>query len=86
MTNIDLSTTLNPSIVGQAEKAHGAILNRALAGTTLDEKQWITLNLAFAVRAAIARAQLVARVASATKFDPTAVEAAIAALTGTRLV
>lgn len=40
------ATVLNPSIVGQAEKAHGAVLTKVLAGTTLDEQQWITLQFA----------------------------------------
>jgi hypothetical protein len=37
---------LNPAIVGQAKKAHGAVLKRLLADTTLDEQQWITLQFA----------------------------------------
>jgi DNA-binding MarR family transcriptional regulator len=86
MTTIDPTATLNPSIVGQAEKAHSAILYRALAGTTVDEKQWITLNLAAAAGATVGRAQLVARVAAAAKFDTTVVEASVIALTSAALV
>jgi DNA-binding MarR family transcriptional regulator len=86
MTSIDPLATLNPSIVGQTEKAHNAILHRILAGTTLDEKQWITLQLALAAGATIDRVQLVTRVASTAKFDPTDVTAAIAALTGAGFV
>ena len=86
MTTIATPTTLNPSIIGQAEKAHKAILNRILVGTTLDEKQWITVQMALAAGATFERVQLVAGVASAAKFDPADVEAAIAALTGAGLV
>jgi DNA-binding MarR family transcriptional regulator len=86
MTTIATPTTLNPSIIGQAEKAHKAILNRILVGTTLDEKQWITLQVALAAGATFDRVELVAGVASAAKFDPADVEAAIAALTGAGLV
>ncbi len=86
MTNIDPAITLSPSIVGQAEKAHAAILKRAISGTTLDEQQWITLNVVLASSAGIDSTELVARVASSAKFDPTDVEAAIAALTDAKLV
>ena len=82
----DPLTALNPSIVGQAEKAHGAILRRILAATTLDEKQWITMNLAIGMGTPIDREQLVARVAAAAKFDPNAIEAAIASLAAARLL
>ncbi len=82
----DPLTALNPSIVGQAEKAHGAILRRILAATTLDEKQWITMNLAIGMGTPVDREQLVARVAAAAKFDPNAVEAAIASLAAASLL
>jgi DNA-binding MarR family transcriptional regulator len=78
--------TLNPSIVGQAEKAHTAILWRVLAGTCLDEQQWITVQLAAASGDTPSRRELVERVASAAKYDPNAVETAIAALTGAGLI
>jgi DNA-binding MarR family transcriptional regulator len=86
MSTIATPTTLNPAIIGQAEKAHKAILDRILAETTLDEKQWITVQVALAAGASFDRVQLVAGVASAAKFDAADVEAAIAALTGAGLV
>jgi hypothetical protein len=46
---------LNPAIVGQAEKAHGAVLKRLLADTTLDEQQWITLQFAAGAGDALGR-------------------------------
>ncbi len=82
----DPLAVLNPAIVGQAEKAHAAILKRLLADTTLDEQQWITLQ--FAVRAghALGRSDLVTRVCGATQYDHAAVEAAIAALISASLM
>lgn len=78
-----MTSTLNPSIVGQAEKAHSAILLRALAGTAVDETQWIVLNMAAVPEP---RSDLVARVAAATHFDPAAVEAAIDGVTAAGLI
>jgi hypothetical protein len=86
MTSTDPAATLNPSVVGQAEKAHSAILSRALAGTTVDEKQWITLNLAVAAGGTVGRSELVTRVAGAAKFDSRLVEIAVEALIGAGLV
>lgn len=85
MTTSNPLATLNPSIVGQAEKAHNAVLDRVLAGTGLDERQWITLQLAQAA-GPIARSALVSRVSSAAKYDPAAVDAALAALATAGLV
>jgi hypothetical protein len=86
MTAADPLATLNPSIVGQAEKAHNAVLDRVLAGTSLDERQWITLQLASAAGAGTSVSDLVARVSAAAKFSPAVVEAAIEALTGAALL
>jgi hypothetical protein len=80
------TTVLSPSIVGQAEKAHGAILRKVLAGTGLDEQQWITLQLAHAPGTSIRRTDLVTRVSAAAKFDPPVIDGAINALIGRSLV
>jgi hypothetical protein len=71
---------LNPSIVGQAEKAHNALLFRVLDGTGVDEVQWIALQLVLRSGGAADRADLVAQVSAAAKFAPATVEAALAAL------
>jgi len=71
---------LSPSIVGQAEKAHGAVLRKVLAGTGLDEQQWITLQLALGPGAPIRRDDLVRRVSAAAKFDPADIGRAITGL------
>jgi DNA-binding MarR family transcriptional regulator len=80
MPAADPLAVLNPAIVGQAEKAHAAILKRLLAHTTLDQHQWITLQFAARGGDALSRGDLVTRVAAATQYDRAAVESAIAAL------
>jgi hypothetical protein len=80
------ATVLSPSIVGQAEKAHGAVLRKVLAGTGLDEQQWITLQFAAGAGASIPHTELIERVAQAAKFDAHAIETAIAALIGADLL
>jgi hypothetical protein len=42
------TATFSTQILGQTEKALGAILDRQLAGTGLTEPQWVTLSLAVA--------------------------------------
>ena len=80
MPTTDLLATLNPSIIGRAEKAHAAFLKPLLAGTMLDEPQWITLQLAVGAGETIQESELVSRVAGAAQYDKRGVEAAIAAL------
>ncbi|MBF6347912.1 MULTISPECIES: hypothetical protein [Nocardia] len=72
--------TLTPSVIGQAEKHHTAVLARALAGTTLDEKQWIVLNQALAAGAPVERGAHIAQVAAMTQWARTEVETAVNAL------
>ncbi|MGH3404989.1 MAG: hypothetical protein ACRDRJ_21165 [Streptosporangiaceae bacterium] len=80
------ATVLSPSIVGQAEKAHGAVLRKVLAGTGLDERQWITVQFADGAGAGISRDDLIGRVSAAAKFDPRAVDRAVIALIGASLL
>jgi DNA-binding MarR family transcriptional regulator len=80
------TTVLSPSIVGQAEKAHGAVLRKVLAGTSLDEQQWITVQFADAAGAGISRGDLIGRVSAAAKFDPPTVDRAVTALIGASLL
>jgi hypothetical protein len=72
-----MSSTLNPSIVGQVEKSLNAVLYRALAGTTVDEIQWITLVLAVGVGGSVDRGTHVSHVANVARFEPRAVGAAV---------
>ncbi|MEV0247397.1 hypothetical protein AB0H76_12465 [Nocardia sp. NPDC050712] len=77
-------TTLNPSIIGQAEKHHTAVLARALAGTTLDEKQWIVLNQAGGEP--VERVAHINRIAAMTQWARAEVEAAVNALLASALL
>ncbi|WP_156910445.1 hypothetical protein [Nocardia mangyaensis] len=70
--------TLTPSIIGQAEKHHAAVLARALTGTTVDEKQWIVLNQA--TGEPVERAAHIHRIVGLTQWAPAEVETALNAL------
>ncbi|MEV6277966.1 hypothetical protein [Nocardia sp. NPDC051832] len=72
--------TLSPAIIGQAEKHHTAVLSRALAGTTLDEKQWIVLNQTLAATEPVERTAHIARVTGLTQWNRADVETALQAL------
>ncbi|QIS02189.1 hypothetical protein F5X71_07525 [Nocardia brasiliensis] len=72
--------TLSPAIIGQAEKHHAAVLTRVLAGTTLDERQWIVLNQTLAATEPVERAAHITRVAGLTRWAPADVEASLQAL------
>ena len=85
MSNTD-AVILNPQIVGQLEKRHQAILKKVLAGTSLDEEQWITVQVALGAGKSIGRNELVGRVSGAATYEPAAVEAAIAGLAKASLV
>src|ERR1700712_1078197 len=39
-------TTFGPQLIGETEKTLQALLRRALAGTGLDERQWVALRVA----------------------------------------
>ncbi|WP_194816907.1 hypothetical protein [Nocardia sp. XZ_19_385] len=80
MSTATAPTTLNPSIIGQAEKHHTAVLARALAGTTLDEKQWIVLNQALAAGEPVEQSAHIARIAAMTQWARAEVETALNAL------
>ena len=41
-----MTATFGPQLIGQTEKTLQALLRRALAGTGLDERQWVALRLA----------------------------------------
>ncbi|WP_245547502.1 MarR family winged helix-turn-helix transcriptional regulator [Nocardia brevicatena] len=76
---------LNPRIVGQAENAHRAVLDRELAGTGVDYEQWVALMLTSAAGAPIDRQRLVGEAAQGLK-DPQAADSAVNALIGMNLL
>lgn len=83
-----MSTTpaFSTQVIGQAENALGALMNRVLARTGGTFRQWVALNLTAASGGAIDRGQLVSRITGALKIDDSAALAAIAELTASRLM
>ncbi len=83
-----MSTTpaFSTQVIGQAENALGALMNRVLARTGGTFRQWVALNLTAASGGAIDRGQLVSRITGAVKIDDSAALAAIAELTASRLM
>ncbi|MEV4254794.1 hypothetical protein AB0J52_16715 [Spirillospora sp. NPDC049652] len=69
-----MNTTLTPKIIGRVEKHHTAVLARSLRGTTLDEKQWITLSQ---LAAPTGRQDHTARIAALTQWPGRDVEKAL---------
>jgi DNA-binding MarR family transcriptional regulator len=62
--------TLNPQIVGQAENAHGAIMDLVLAGTGLNRDRWVGLSLVTVAGGSLAVDTLTARMTGALKITP----------------
>jgi DNA-binding MarR family transcriptional regulator len=54
-------------LIGQTEKALGAILDRLLAGTGVSERQWVALRITAMSGGTVARDELIRRVAAALK-------------------
>ncbi|NRQ31815.1 hypothetical protein HII36_08175 [Nonomuraea sp. NN258] len=78
--------TLNPQILGQAENAHRALLERTLTGTGLTYRHWVTLKIAAVSGPAIQHEQLAARAAGALKIDVQAVGESITHLASSGLL
>jgi hypothetical protein len=62
-----MTTSFGPQLIGETEKALGALLRRSLAGSGLDDKQWVTLRLASQNDSPVGT--LAARVAERAHFD-----------------
>jgi hypothetical protein len=78
--------TLTTQVIGQAERALGALMNRVLARTGGTFYQWVALNLAARSGGTIDRDQLVGRMTGALKIDDAQALAAITELTASRLL
>jgi hypothetical protein len=78
--------TLNPQIVGQAENAHGAIMDLVLAGTGLDRDRWVALSLTMFVDGTMAAGTLIERLTDAVKIGRATAQAAIGDLAASNLV
>lgn len=78
------SPTLTPQILGQAENAHRALLERILARTATSYLEWVALTLT--AGGPHGRDQLVAKMSHALKVDAAAVDEAVAGLTAAGLM
>jgi hypothetical protein len=78
--------SLNPQILGQAERSHAALLGRILEGTSLTYYHWVALNLlAAAGEGRIELEILVERMSGALKIDDASARDAISELYDLRL-
>jgi hypothetical protein len=78
--------TLNPQIVGQAENAHGAIMDLVLAGTGLNRDRWVALSLVTFAGGAVASDTLTARMSGALKIASGTARDAVTELKAARLL
>ena len=78
--------TFSPAVLGQAEKALNAILDRHLAGTGLTERHWIALTLTVVSGGTVDRDQLSGRVAGGLKVTEAEARSLIDELAAARLV
>lgn len=81
-----MTSTLNPRILGQAENAHRALLDRILDDAGRTHHDWIGLKLAAVGGAAIDREMLAETMASALKIGHTAARESIDALQAEQLI
>ena len=79
--------TLNPQVLGQAEKAHRALFERIVTGTSITYRRWVALNLVVAADAGgIGRDPFVERLAGALKIDLATAREVVAELAAAGLV
>jgi DNA-binding MarR family transcriptional regulator len=78
------ATTLNPQVLGQAERAHRALLDRKLAGTGLAYHHWVALTLIGGGRPD--GDELVATIAGAVKIDTAAARKVLDELADAELI
>jgi DNA-binding MarR family transcriptional regulator len=77
---------LSTQVIGQAERALGALLDPLLTRTGITFGQWLVLTITAQSGTRIDRAELVARISAAWKIDSATIESAIAELTAAGLV
>jgi DNA-binding MarR family transcriptional regulator len=80
------SPAFGAALLGQTEKTLNVILDRQLAGTGLNEHQWITLTLAMTAGGTLDRDQLARRVAGGVKITEPQAQARIAELIAANLL
>ncbi|MCW2976499.1 MAG: hypothetical protein JWM06_1780 [Actinomycetia bacterium] len=72
-----VTQTLNPQILGQAEKAHAALLGRILEGTPNTYHHWVAFNIIVAGDGRIDTDAFVERMTGGLKVDDAAARAVI---------
>jgi DNA-binding MarR family transcriptional regulator len=77
---------LNPKVLGQAEKAHGALFDRIVTGTNVTYHRWVALNLVAAGPEDIDRERLVETMTGALKIDEAIVRDVIGELVELHLI
>lgn len=78
--------TLNQQVIGQAEYATRAVLDRLLARMDTTFHQWVALNLTAVSGGTLSSAELIGRTTGALKIDESAVNATIAGLAASELL
>jgi hypothetical protein len=72
-----ITQTLNPQILGQAEKAHAALLDRILAGTPNTYQHWVAFNIIGAADGRIDTDAFVERMTGGLKIDDATARAVV---------
>jgi len=80
------SPTLSPQIIGQAERALGALMNSVLTATGGTFPQWVALTITAGADAGIDRERLIERLAEALAVDAWAASAVATELTESDLL
>ena len=80
------SPTLSPQIIGQAERALGALMNRVLATTGGTFPQWVALTIINGADAGIDRERLIDRLAESLQLDAWAASAVVTELIESELL
>jgi hypothetical protein len=78
--------TLNPQVLGQAEKAHGALFDRIVTGTNITYHRWVALNLIVAGADGVDRDRLIAMMTGALKLDEATGREVVGELTDAQLI
>ncbi|MFB7936170.1 hypothetical protein ACWENA_19485 [Streptomyces sp. NPDC004779] len=82
-----MTSVLNPQILGQAENAHRAMLDKILgAYPGMTYQQWVGLTLTSRAGGALPREELLGRLGGALKADPGTTGAAVTALAANGLL
>jgi hypothetical protein len=77
---VPASPSLNPQIIGQAENALRALLERTLAGTGLAYRHWVALSVIAGSETPVEKNELVGRLEAVLKADDSTAPAVIADL------